>query len=254
MINDFLDIQNKVLLVTGASSGIGRSIAKTCYENGAMLILLGRDEKKMAETTAGMEPGSFYTILIDLKKYKELEETINIAVQQMGKISGFCHSAGYERTLPIKTMKPADYMDLFSVNAVAGFELARLLSKKKYCSEKGASFIFISSVSSIVGRAGLAAYSASKGAIVSVTKAMAIELANRNIRVNSVSPGTVMTPLVENFIEKLDSEHKAQRLSDYPLGIGEPEDVANLVAFLLSKRSKWITGSNIIIDGGYTAK
>ncbi|MDD2229563.1 MAG: SDR family NAD(P)-dependent oxidoreductase [Candidatus Cloacimonetes bacterium] len=254
MVDDFLNIEHKVLLITGASSGIGRSIARICYASGAKLILLGRDENKMAETTAGMNPEAFYPILIDLTHYKELEEAIDQAVQQMGKIDGFCHCAGFEKTLSIKAMKPDYYMDLFLVNAVAGFELARLLSKKKYCSEAGSSFVFISSITSIVGRAGLTAYSASKGAIVSATKAMAIELARQNIRVNSVSPGTVMTPLMDSFIERLGPEQKAQRLSEFPLGFGNPDDVANLVAFLFSHRSKWITGTNIIIDGGYTAK
>ncbi|MDD2229235.1 MAG: SDR family oxidoreductase [Candidatus Cloacimonetes bacterium] len=119
----------------------------------------------------------------------------------------------------------------FSVNAVAGFEFARLLSKK-VLQRRGVEFVFISSVTSIFGRVGLATHSASKGAIVSATKAMAIELAKQSIRVNSVSPGTVLTPL----IEKLEPEQRAQRLSEYPLGLGKPDDVANLSGFFLTKR------------------
>lgn len=253
-VEDYLDIKNKVFLITGASSGIGRSISRICYEFGAKLVLLGRDEKKMAETTALMSSEFYHTILMDLTDLSTIEASLEEAVSRMGKFNGFCHSAGYEKTLSIKAMKPSHYINMFNVNAVAGFELARLLSKSKFCSEQGSSFVFISSITSLVSRAGLAAYSASKGAIVSASKAIALELAAKKIRVNCVSPGTVITPLIENFINQLEPDQRQRRLDEYPLGLGKPEDIANLVAFLLSDRSRWLTGSNIVIDGGYTTK
>lgn len=252
--NEYLGISDKVFLITGASSGIGRSISRTCHEFGAKLVLLGRDEEKMLETTACMDPDSFHTILVDLADLGAVENAFDVAVTKMGKFNGFCHSAGYEKTLSIKAMKPIHYQNMFNINAVAGFEIARLLSKNRFCSELGSSFVFMSSITSLVSRVGLAAYSASKGAIVSASKAMALELATKNIRVNCVSPGTVMTPLIEKFINQLEPEPRQRRLDEYPLGLGEPEDVANLVAFLFSDRSRWITGSNIVIDGGYTSK
>ncbi|MDD2246996.1 MAG: SDR family oxidoreductase [Proteiniphilum sp.] len=251
---DFLGIRDKVFLVTGASSGIGRSISRTCYEFGAKLVLMGRNAQRMAETTEQMSTDSFHTILVDLSEPETMEAAIAEAVSRLGKIDGFCHSAGYEKTLSLQAMKPVHYQSMYNVNAVAGFELARLLSKKKYCSEQGSSFVFISSITSLVSRVGLTAYSASKGAIVSASKALALELAAKNTRVNCISPGTVITPLIENFLNQLEPEQRQKRLDEYPLGLGQPEDIANLVAYLFSPRSRWITGSNIVIDGGYTSK
>ena len=254
MTNGFLDLTEKVYLVTGASSGIGRAISRVCYKLGCNLIIMGRNTEKLEETAEGMDEKRVRKISLDLLKFDQIEKSIKEVINDIGKVDGFCHSAGYEKTLPFSVIKPSQYIELFSVNSVAGFELAKILSKKKYCADSGSSFVFISSITGIVSRPGLAAYSASKGAIISAVRAMAIELAKKNIRVNSISPGTVMTPLIEDFIGKLDFEQKEKRLSEYPLGLGKPDDIANLVAFLFSERSRWITGTNIVVDGGYTAK
>jgi NAD(P)-dependent dehydrogenase (short-subunit alcohol dehydrogenase family) len=250
----FLDFAEKAFVITGAGSGIGKEIALLCYENGAKLLLLDKNEAGLLETAKQMVSERYMLSAFDLTEYEKIEEEVASAIDKLGLFSGFCHSAGFEYTLPIKSMSPKHYQDLFNVNTIAAFELARILSKKKYAALEGASFVFIASIMGLVGRPGLTGYSATKGALISGAKSMALELAAKNIRVNCVSPGTVRTELIERMLQNLEPEQREKRLGDFPLGIGCPNDVANLVAFLLSDRSKWITGTNIAIDGGYTAK
>lgn len=250
----FIDFQDKAFVITGASSGIGREIAKLCYHFGAKLMLVGRNEGELLNTAKDMDRDRYCLNVFDLTEYDQIEAEVAKAADHLGQFSGFCHSAGFEYTLPIKSMTPKHYMDLFRVNTIAAFEFARVLSKKKYRNGLGASFVFIASIMGSVGRPGLTGYSASKGALISGAKSMALELAAKKIRVNCVSPGTVRTELIEKMLQNLEPEQREKRLSDFPLGIGTPEDVANLVLFLLSERSRWITGTNITIDGGYTAK
>lgn len=253
-MNTFIDFRDKSFVITGAGSGIGRAIAKLSYENGANLVLIDKNKLGLDETTNGMDTDRYYTNVFDLTHYEEMEAVLAEASDKLGSYSGLCHCAGFEYTLPIKSMTPKHYMELFSVNTIAAFELSRIISKKKYLSDTGASFVFIASVMGLVGRPGLTGYSASKGALISGAKSMALELAAKKIRVNCVSPGTVRTDLIEKMLQNLEPEQREKRLSDFPLGIGAPEDVASLVVFLLSERSRWITGTNITIDGGYTAK
>jgi NAD(P)-dependent dehydrogenase (short-subunit alcohol dehydrogenase family) len=250
----FIDMTDHVIVISGAGSGIGRQVAVTCSELGAKICLLGRTESKLQKTVESLHGSGHLYHALDLTRFDDLEISIGDAVRQLGKISGFCHSAGAELTLPIKSMSAKHYQDLFAINAISAFELSRIISKKTYVSEKGASFVFIASIMGIVGRSGLTGYSASKGALIAGMKSMALELAAKNIRVNTISPGTVMTEMIRNLLENLEPEQRVKRLSDFPLGIGQPEDVAGLAAFMLSDRSRWITGTNAIIDGGYTAR
>ncbi|HOD17362.1 MAG TPA: SDR family oxidoreductase [Candidatus Cloacimonadota bacterium] len=251
---DFIDLNNKVIVISGASSGIGRQIVIQCAELGAKLILLGRNQEELSKTIKLLPTTGHIAKSIDLTNFDEIEPMISDCVQKIGKISGFCHSAGIEYTLPLRSMTIRHYQEQFAINTIAAFELSRVISKKAYMQNEGGSFVFIASIMGVVGRPGLTGYSASKGALIAGAKSMALELAPKKIRVNCISPGTIMTNLIENMLNNLEAEQRNKRLGDFPLGIGEPQDVANLAAFLLSDRSKWITGANIIIDGGYTAK
>lgn len=254
MLYKFINLGDRAYIITGAGSGIGSATAQLCSRFGAKLVLIDINQEGLALTADSMNPETVISLKLDLTKYEDIEPAINDAVAKLGPISGFCHCAGIEYTLPIKSMTPKHYQDLFAVNTIAGFELARIASKKKYCAADGGSFVFIASIMGVVGRPGLTGYSASKGALIAGMKSMALELAGKGIRVNCISPGTVMTDMIRKMLDNLEPEQKEKRLSDFPLGIGEPEDVANLVAFLLSDRSRWITGTNIILDGGYTAR
>jgi NAD(P)-dependent dehydrogenase (short-subunit alcohol dehydrogenase family) len=247
-------LNKKLVIITGASSGIGRSCAITCSQHGASCVLIGRNPDKLKAVLAELKEGdhSFYSV--DLTHYDELEKLITTIVDRSGKISGFIHSAGAEITLPLKAMTPAAYERLFSINVISGFELVKYIVSKKNIHEEGASLIFIASVMSILGQPAKIAYCSSKGAVVSAVKAMALELAYKKIRVNAISPGIVQTPLVDEMFKSIPDEAQKSILDMHPLGIGKPEDVANACTFLLSESARWITGTNLIIDGGYSAK
>ncbi len=253
-MSDFLNIGNKVFLITGAGSGIGQAIAQLSYKHGAKVIILDKNQEGLEETAKDFVDNRFCSITADLTDFDKLEDIVKIGVDKVGKISGFCHSAGFEYTLPIKSMTAKHYQDLFNINTISCFELAKIISKKKYIDIAGASFVFIASIMGIVSRPGLAGYSASKGALIAGARSFAIELAKKNIRVNTVSPGTILTNLIEKAFQNMDPSQKEKRLIDYPFGFGKPEDIANAVMFLFSDSSRWITGTNIVIDGVYTAK
>lgn len=253
-MNSFVSLEGKSFIITGAGSGIGRAVAQSCSDLGAKLLLIDK-QREALEATRDMVKGFTPDLAsIDLTDYEQIGNAIESHLAACGPFSGFCHCAGIEYTLPIKSMTTRHYQDLFAVNVIAGFELAKVLSKKKYIADTGASFVFIASTMGVVGRPGLVGYSASKGAVIAGMRSMALELAGKGIRVNSVSPGTVMTDMINKMLETLEPEQREKRLGDFPLGIGKPEDVADLVAFLFSDRSRWITGTNIMLDGGYSAR
>jgi NAD(P)-dependent dehydrogenase (short-subunit alcohol dehydrogenase family) len=254
-VNPIFNLKNKNIIITGASSGIGRQCAITFSQLGANVILIARNQGRLEDTYNKLEKGNHLIISQDITKYEKLEEVVNTAVNKLGRISGFVHSAGTEMTLPLRSMQPSYYEEIFSVNVIAGFELAKIISKKKYINKEKASFVFISSVMGILGQPGIIAYCASKGALISGVKSIALELASKKIRVNCISPGQIKsTRMTESIFNKLSKEEKTKRIEMYPLGLGEPEDIANACAFLLSDASRWITGTNLILDGGYSAR
>jgi NAD(P)-dependent dehydrogenase (short-subunit alcohol dehydrogenase family) len=248
-------LKSKNILITGASSGIGRRSAIICSQMGARVILIGRRKEKLLETIRLLPSGCNLYYSFDVTNYQEIESVIADAVSKVGLIHGFIHSAGIELTLPFSVTKPIHYQRLFATNAIAGFEFAKELSKKKYIASEGGSFVFISSIMGIVGNSSLVGYSASKGALISGVKSMALELASKNIRVNVISPGHLRdTEMSTKLFEALDKESKDLILNAHPLGLGSTSDVANCCIYLLSDASKWVTGANLIIDGGYNAK
>lgn len=251
---DAFSLKNKTILITGASSGIGRSCSVECSKSGANLILVGRNKDELLKTVSLLDPEAKAEIIAeDITHSENLEEKIAEKVAVLGKISGFIHCAGIEKTLPLKKHSPQLYHDIFEINIIAGFEMAKILSLKKYKDETS-SFVFISSVAGVVGEPGKAAYSASKGAVIAGARSLAMELSRGNIRVNSISPAMVNTPILERMFEDIGEEASSEIIKKHPLGIGEPKDVANACIFLLSDASKWVTGTNLVIDGGYSAQ
>lgn len=247
-------LKDKTILITGASSGIGRSCSVECSKSGAHMILIARNEEELQKTLSMLSPGTkVETIIADITDCENLEEMIAEKIESVGKISGFIHCAGIEKTLPLKKHTPQLYNDIFAVNVISGFEIAKILSLKKYKTETS-SFIFIASVAGMVGEAGKAAYSASKGAVISGVRTLAMELSRSGIRVNSVSPAMVKTPILEKMFDNIGEEASQEIVKKHPLGIGDPEDIANACIFLLSDAAKWVTGSNLVIDGGYSAQ
>lgn len=252
-MNNPFSLKNKNILITGASSGIGRQCAITFSQLGASVILIARNEERLKETYNRLEKGNHLIISQDITEYNKLEEVVNTAVDKVGKISGFVHSAGIEMTLPLRSMQPSYYEKMFSINVIAGFELAKIISKTKYINKDWASFVFISSVMGILGQLGKIGYCSSKGSLISGVKAMALELASKKIRVNCILPGVVETEMSNEMFQKLSEESKKNIVDMHPLGLGKPEDIAHACVYLLSDSARWVTGTNLIIDGGYSA-
>lgn len=252
-MNNPFSLNNKVIMITGASSGIGRQCAISCSEMGAKVILIARNESNLQETLKQMKGIGHQIYSFDVTKYALIEDLVSDSVGKIGKITGFIHSAGIEITKPVKVMKASDYELLFSVNVIAGYEFIKHISKKKY-SEDFSSFIFIASIMGVVANAGLLAYCSSKGAIIAGLKSLALELSARGIRVNAISPGHIQTKMMKAAEASMSEEQIQSLLNNYLLGMGEPEDIANAAIYLLSDASKWVTGTNLIVDGGYSAK
>lgn len=251
-LNKF-SLENKKIIITGASSGIGKSCAIECNRAGAKIVLIGRNEERLKLVINELDGDNRY-FSFDVTNFSEIRNLVDIIFNNVGKIDGFIHSAGVELTKPFSLTKPEDYENLYKVNVISGFEFARIISSKKYINENGVSFIFISSVMGSLGVSGKISYCATKGALIAGVKSMALELAQKNIRANCISPAVIDTDLTRAFIEKLPEEAKNEMYKMHPLGVGKPEDVANACIYLLSEEAKWITGSNLVIDGGYSAK
>lgn len=253
-INPFT-LTGKTIVITGASSGIGRQCAITCNQMGAKVILIGRREEKLKETLSLLKNGDNLYFVFDVTNFSEIETIVSEIVSKVGLIHGLIHSAGMEVMLPLSAMRPKDYLQIFELNVIAGFEFARILSKKKYLHSLGGSFVFISSIMGSLGDIAHTGYCSSKGAINAGVKAMALELASKKIRVNSISPGQLLdTEMSLKMFSNYTDQKKDEHLSSYPLGFGKSADVANVSIFLLSEASSWITGTNLIVDGGYSAK
>jgi len=253
LINPF-SLANKNILITGASSGIGRKCAISCSQMGANVILIDKDKEGLKQTFSKLESGDHLSYSQNLTDYPDLESVIKSAVSKTGKISGFIHSAGIEITLPLKLMSHEHYEKLYAINTISAFEISKIVSSKKYVVNNDASFVFIASIRGVVGESGAIGYCSSKGALISGMKAMALELSSKNIRVNCISPAIIKTEMTKQLFEQISEESRIKILSMHPMGFGEPEDVANASIFLLSNASKWITGTNLVVDGGYSAR
>lgn len=251
MFNPF-SLEGKTILITGASSGIGRQCAIDCSKMGAKVVLVARNQEWLEETVSLMEGDGHKAYSFNLEQFSEIKDLIAQIVTENGKLDGFIHAAGIEKTAPVKLLSPDDYDAVYKTNCLCAFEIVKNLGLKQIKAE--ASIIFIASISGVIARTGLAAYSASKGALISASKVMALEFAKRRIRVNTVSPGTILTPMMEKALNEIPEEDRVKRVEGFPLGLGETTDISYACIYLLSDVSKWVTGQNLIVDGGYTAK
>jgi len=251
MINP-MDLENRTILVTGASSGIGRETAFLLSQLGARLILVGRNLTQLEKTLTLLDGSSHQVQVFDLSLVDEIPRWIKEITSKTGTLHGLVHSAGMQFTSPLRIMTSANLDELMRVNVTAALFLAKGF-RQKGVSAAGGSLVYLSSVMGVVGQAGQAAYSASKGALVSLTKSLALELSRENIRVNCVAPAVVSTEMSEKLFQLLTPEQVTQIKSMHPLGLGAPRDVANAIAFLLADTGRWITGTTMVVDGGYTA-
>lgn len=242
-------LEGKTILVTGASSGIGRTTAIECSKMGAKMIITARNEERLKETLSALEGDNHQMILADLGN----EEDLNKLVSELPKLDGIVNNAGFTKTLPLQFIKREQFVELLNVNTVAPILLLHKILKKKLLNNES-SIVFTSSIAGLgLTAPGNAMYTSSKGAISAYIKNAALELSAKKIRVNAVCPGMVNTGILE-----LGTVTEAQLQEDekkYPLGrYGEPRDIALAIIYLLSNASAWVTGTNMIIDGGISLK
>jgi NAD(P)-dependent dehydrogenase (short-subunit alcohol dehydrogenase family) len=251
---DQFRLDGRNIVITGASSGIGRQCAIECSKRGARLILVARNEKNLQETLEKMNGEGHSLVTLDLSLLDKIEGKLTPVMESFGKIHGLVHSAGTQVTAPLAQMKLEKQEAMFNLNYHAAMELSKLVTKKKYLPESGASLVFVAAVFAILGGSAVAGYSASKGALVSAARSLAVELAPKKIRVNCISPGLIMTELVQSVLSQLDEEQIQRRKARYLLGLGQTQDIANACVYLLSDASRWVTGINLVVDGGVSVR
>lgn len=247
-------LEGRNIVVSGASSGIGRSTAILCNQLGATVILIGRNEERLQETKGQfVEPSNGIIFQGDLQQGEFFDSFEAFLVSKKIKVNGLVHAAGISPTIPLRILSPEKMDSAIETNIKSSLSLSRLLCKANICGE-GMSIVFITSVMASVGASGKSLYGMTKGALVAASKSLAIEYAPKGIRFNTVSPGVVLTPMSLSSVYANDAAAMQAVANLHPLGLGQPEDVAYTAAFLLSRASRWITGSDIKIDGGYTAR
>ncbi|QGQ98480.1 SDR family oxidoreductase [Paenibacillus psychroresistens] len=244
--------ENDLYLVTGASSGIGKAIALRINELGGKVLAVARREEKLIEMRKlALHPDLIIPIVKDLSaNLDELPLWLRNLTIEFGKFKGLILSAGVQQTVPLKTISITKAKELFEVNYFANLSLCKGFCDKRVYSESKSSIVLISSIAAIKGSPGLINYSAAKGAIDSLVKSMALEVAKYGIRVNAIAPGFVLTEMIENWQGENTGEYLEKMTKGYPLGLGRVDDIADLTCFLLSGSSRWITGQSIVIDGG----
>ncbi len=240
-------LEGKTILVTGASSGIGRETALACARMGASLVITGRNADRLNETFDQLETTNKTQVLADMTN----QDDVKSLVASMPPLDGAVLCAGNSITLPLQFGTRDKFDDMFDINFFAPIELLRLLYKKKVL-QKGASVVLVASIGGTHSfMPGNGVYGASKAALNSVMKYAAREYASRKVRVNSICPGMVDTPLIHRGT--ITEEQLAEDAKRYPLGrYGRPEDIANGALYLLSDASSWLTGHDLVIDGGFS--
>lgn len=246
MTEDRFSLNNKHLLITGASSGIGRDICIETSKCGAQVILTARNEERLNQTYDQLEKSRAHSIIrADLNKSDE----INNLIDNVSELDGIVLCAGVTLVRPVHFTKPELFRWVFNANFFSQAELIRLLYKKKKI-KNNASIVFISSIGGTKIYTGVnAAYGSSKAALTSLMRYCALEFSNRLIRVNSISPGMIDTALIHGG--DISEEQLKKDLANYPLRrYGKTIDVVNATIFLLSDASSWITGHDLVVDGG----
>lgn len=239
-----------VTLITGASSGAGREIAIHLSRT-RRLLLQGRDAARLAQTRERCErPDEHVLWTQDLEDTSAIAEPLAalIAAQQLA-VEGYVHCAGTLKIAPLRLIEPREAAAMMAVNCLSAAEITRVLTGKKANDRRLQGVVFISSTASQFGAKGFNVYCASKGALDALMRALAVELAPA-VRVNSVLPGAVRTPMTEDMLA--DAELRERMAAEYPLGLGEPRDIATAVEYLLSDGARWITGQQLVVDGGRT--
>ncbi len=240
-------LEGKNILVTGASSGMGRVFCQMIAKEAATVTLVARNEERLKQTLSGMIGSGHNYLLCDLTDDKQLDDLVSV----VAPLDGVVFTAGINDYVPVKFINKDKIEKIFQTNYYSQIILTQKLLKKKLIN-KGASLVYISSLSSNLGIPGTLLYASSKAALNSAVRVIAAELAPQGIRANAICPGIVKTEMLTGT--NIDESTFLDKAKDYPLGLGTPEDVGNAVLFYLSENSRWLTGNMLVLDGGYSLK
>jgi 3-oxoacyl-[acyl-carrier protein] reductase len=241
------------VLVTGSSSGIGRATAVLLSRLGARVILVSRREPQLRETLAALEGSGHGIEPFDLLNTAEIPAWLAKIGPAYGPFHGLVHAAGMLSSKPLRFLEQNDWSDTLRLNLDSAFALAKGFRQRSVCASPS-SIVFFSSVAALVGSPGKSAYAASKGGIISLTRALAVELACERIRVNCVAPGWVETEMTALDSQTMTPEQLEALRQRHLLGFGRPEDVAHAVAFMLADTGRWMTGTTLVVDGGFSIR
>lgn len=245
------NLNNKTILVIGASGGLGRAVAILLAEQGAHVIVHGRSHERCLSTLSLLSGSGHSMAICDLKN-DDVTSWMQSLVGSGALLDGYVHAAGIQIARPLQILDDVTLLNTMETNVLSAVRLTRAFRSRRI-SNPGSSIVWISSVMGIVGQPSQAAYCASKGALISMCKSLALELCKDRIRINCVAPGLVDVGMAETLSEKLTGEQFQAISAMHPLGLGKAEQVAGPVAFLLSEAASWITGTTLIADGGYCA-
>ena len=240
-------LEGKTILVTGASSGIGKATAIECSKLGARVVITGRDEARLQQTLSSLEGEGHVVITADLGE----DDGIRFLVERVPVLNGIVQAAGISDTVLFQFLKKERLENIFNINFFAPVVLSQLLLKKKLL-QKGGSIVFLSSIDGpVTAHIGNSMYSATKGALSAMMQNMSIELASKGIRVNAVLPGMTETPLIHN--DDITQEQLNKDMELYPLKrYADPREIAWAIIYLLSDASTFTIGASLVVDGGFT--
>lgn len=248
-----MDLSGRTIMVTGASSGIGRETCILLSQLGARVILVARSRERLEQTVALMQGNGHQIEIFDLLKVAETPSWMKRLAGETGPFHALAHCAGILTMQALRYLEPDDLTNVLRINFESAVALAKGF-RQRGLYVPGASIVFLASVAGIAGRPGLTAYTASKGAIIAITRTLACELARDKIRVNCIAPAWVETEMTREGMKAFTPEQYLELKNKHLLGFGQPRDVANAVAFLVADTSLWITGTTLIVDGGFTAQ
>ena len=246
-------MQGRTILVTGASSGIGRMIAIVLASLQARVVLVGRNAGRLAETRQCMAGSDHLVEPFDLTGGDLISGWLKKITAETGPLAGLVHCAGIHQAIPLRILTSEKVDEVFRANITSAIMLVKAFRQKGCCSRPG-SVVLLSSVAGLTGQPAVSAYAASKAAIAGFTRSAAMELAAEGLRVNCIAPGYVATEMTAALREKLTPEQYKAIEASHPLGIGTPLDIAYAAAFLLGDTGRWITGATLVVDGGFTAQ
>ncbi len=248
-----LNLTGRRYLITGASSGIGKATSILLSRLGAELILVDLNVDGL-RCTQELCPNRTYILDIDLTESEKIKQKVSDAVVNFGQLNGFAHIAGRPYITSLKGVSEKVCTEVYKLNTYAAIELAKLFTNRKIYTGSSGSVVLISSVYGVVGSAANVGYAMSKSAIIGITKALAMEFASKKIRFNCIAPGFIRTPMMDANVNSFDQKYLDTLNHLHPLGLGEPDDIAFAVAYLFSDMAKWVTGSVMNVDGGFTAQ